>query len=233
MKGPTDRQREVLSYIARYIEENVYPPSIREIADHFGFSVKAAHDHIGALKQKNLLERNGSRSRTLRLSGGLADGLAESEPDSWEGDSDEDNDRDPDDRSTDSGNLVRIPIVGRVAAGFPILAEENRDGTVGIDVSMLKRNRTYFAVEVKGDSMEGAGILNGDTAIIEQQETVANGEIAVVLVDDEVTLKRFFLEGRQVRLQSENPAYAPMIFTEEVRVLGRLSHIFRNYDARY
>jgi repressor LexA len=128
----------------------------------------------------------------------------------------------------ESSQMLEIPLLGSVAAGVPILAEENFDGNILLHHSMLKKNKKYFALKVKGDSMSGAGILEGDTAIIEKQNTVHNGEIAVAVIDEAVTLKRFFRESSRIRLQAENPAYKP-IYSQEVKILGRLSGIIRNY----
>jgi repressor LexA len=201
MKELTERQKDVLSFIAEYLKINSYPPTIREIADHYSISVKGAHDHITALRKKGFLKQIDKRPRTM--------GLTHS-------------------RQEESSELLEIPLLGSVAAGIPILAEENFDGNILLHHSMLKKNRKYFALKVKGDSMSGAGILEGDTAIIEKQNTVRNGEIAVAVLDEAVTLKRFFRESSRVRLQAENPAYKP-IFSQDVKILGRLSGIIRNY----
>jgi repressor LexA len=200
MKELTDRQKQVLSFIANYIKKNSYPPTIREIADHFEISVKGAHDHITALRKKGHLKHIDKRPRTM--------GLTHSRP--------------------EDADLAEIPLLGTVAAGVPILAEENFDGNILFHRSMLKKNRKYFALKVKGDSMSGAGILEGDTAIIEKQNTVHNGEIAVAVIDDAVTLKRFFKESSRIRLQAENPAYKPL-YSQEVKILGKLFTIIRSY----
>jgi len=206
MKELTDRQKQVLSFIANYIKKNSYPPSIREIADHFEISVKGAHDHITALRKKGHLKQADKRPRTM--------GLTHSRP--------------------EDADLVEVPILGTVAAGIPILAEENFDGNILLHRSMLKKHKKYFALKVKGDSMSGAGILEGDTAIIEKQSTVHNGEIAVVVViekdssEEGVTLKRFYKESARIRLQAENPEYKP-IYSQEVKILGRLFTIIRSY----
>ena len=203
MKELTARQKEVLSFITGYIKNHSYPPTIREIADHFSISVKGAYDHITALKRKNCLKQNGKCSRTMELVQDKAD--------------------------EDAGITVKIPIVGTVAAGIPILSEENWEGSVPIHQSALKKNRTYFAVWVRGDSMSGAGILDGDLAIIEKVNVVKNGEIAVVVADEEgVTLKRFYRENSRIRLQAENSTFKP-IFCQDVRILGRLSQTIRYY----
>jgi len=200
MKELTDRQKQVLSFIANYIKKNSYPPTIREIADHFKISVKGAHDHITALRKKGHLRQADKRPRTM--------GLTHSRPEDMD--------------------LMEIPLLGTVAAGVPILAEENSDGNILLHRSMLKKNKKYFALKVKGDSMTGVGILEGDTAIIEKQNTVHNGEIAVAVIDEAVTLKRFFKESSRIRLQAENPAYKP-IYSNDVKILGRLFTIIRSY----
>jgi len=200
MKELTDRQKQVLSFIANYIKKNSYPPTIREIADHFEISVKGAHDHITALRKKGHLRQADKRPRTM--------GLTHSRP--------------------EDADLQEIPILGTVAAGLPVLAEENFDGNILLHRSMLRKNKKYFALKVKGDSMSGVGILEGDTAIIEKQNSVHNGEIAVAVIDEAVTLKRFFKESSRIRLQAENPAYKP-IYSQEVKILGRLFTIIRSY----
>jgi len=202
MKELTKRQKEVLSFIANHINKHSYPPTIREIAEHFSISVKGAYDHIAALKRKNCLKQDGNRSRTMALTETKED--------------------------ENSKMLLKIPVVGTVAAGVPILAEENWEGTLTLHKPSLKKNRVYFAVKVRGDSMQGAGIMDGDMAVIEKQNVAANGEIVVAVVDDAVTLKRFFKESSRIKLQAENPDYRP-IYCQEVRILGRLAQIIRQY----
>ncbi|MDR0589420.1 MAG: transcriptional repressor LexA [Spirochaetaceae bacterium] len=202
MKELTQRQQEVLGFITKYIKNHTYPPTIREIADHFSISVKAAHDHVSAMKKKGCLRNGDNRSRTIELTH-----------------------RDEDDAL---GSVMEIPFLGTVAAGQPILAEEHREGAVIMHRSLLKKNRDYFALRVRGDSMEGAGILDGDTAIIEKAETARNGEIVVALLDDAATLKRFYKEPTRILLQPENPNYSP-IYTRNARILGRLAYTIRSY----
>ena len=201
MKELTERQKEVLTFIAGYINSHSYPPTIREIADNFTISVKGAHDHVTALRRKNCIRQNGKRSRTMELLRPKEENL---------------------------GTLSKIPIVGTVAAGAPILSEENWEGTLTVNQSALKKNRSYFAVKVRGDSMSGAGIMDGDMAVIEKTSTVKNGEIAIAVVDDAFTLKRFYRENTRIKLQAENPAYQP-IYCQDVRIIGRLSQIIRSY----
>jgi repressor LexA len=200
MKELTDRQKEVLSFIRGYTEIHPYPPTIREVADYFSISVKGAHDHIAALKRKEYLKQADKRSRTMEIV-----------------------------RDAGSPGYIEIPILGTVAAGRPILSEQNFDGTLILHPSMLKKGKTYFALRVKGDSMSGVGINDGDTAIIEQQNIFRNGEIAVALMDDEkLTLKRIYRESTRIRLQPENPSYQPT-YSQNVKILGRLAKIIRSY----
>jgi repressor LexA len=202
MKELTKRQKEVLSFIAGYVKKHSYPPTIRDIADYFTMSVKGAYDHVAALRRKNYLKQNDNRSRTMELVHSKVD--------------------------EDLGTTAKIPIVGTVAAGIPILSEENIEGTITLDQSSLKKNRTYFAVRVRGDSMSGAGIMDGDLAIIEKRHVVENGDIAVAVVDEAFTLKRFYKEKNRIRLQAENPKYPP-IYSRDVRLEGRLAQIVRYY----
>jgi repressor LexA len=202
MKELTERQREVLSFIAEYINSHTYPPTIREIAENFFISVKGAHDHVTALKKKGCIKQGDKRSRTMKIV--------------HTGDEDEDD------------AVKNVPLLGTVAAGRPILSEENREGSVCLPMVLMKKGKEYFAVKVRGDSMEGAGIMDGDTAIIEKKNSAINGEIVVAVIDEAATLKRFFKESNRVRLQAENPKYPP-IYSRDVVVLGQLSHIIRSY----
>ena len=201
MKEPTKRQKEVIDFIAGYINAHTYPPTIREVADFFSISVKGAHDHLAALKKKGLLKQGDKRPRTMELV-----------------------------KNREEGDFEEIPVLGTVAAGRPILSVENMDGSIRFDRSMLKNGRKYFALRVRGDSMEDAGIMDGDTAVIEQQEIVRNGEIAVVMLDEAVTLKTFYQESARIRLQPENTRYSPIYCSGDLRILGRLAHIVRSYE---
>ena len=200
MKGPTERQKAVLDFIAAYINIHTYPPTIREVADYFSISIKGASDHLAALRKKGLLKQGDKKYRTLELV-----------------------------RSGDEEDFAEIPILGTVAAGRPILALENMDGSIKMHRTFLSGNAKYFALKVKGDSMESAGIMDGDIAVIQQQNTVRNGEIAVVMLDEAVTLKTFYRESARIRLQPENPKYSPIYCSRDVRILGRLAHILRSY----
>jgi repressor LexA len=203
MKDLTERQREVLTFISNYVKEHTYPPTIREIAEKFAMSVKGAHDHVTALKKKGRLRGEDKRSRTMEV--------VKEEGDEGQAD------------------FVDVPVLGLIAAGNGMMAEEAPDGSVRIPRSELKRGSEYFALKVRGDSMIGAGILDGDTAIIEQRNFADNGDIVVAQVNDETrTIKRYFREKTRIRLQPENDNYKP-IYSRDVLILGRLAKITRSY----
>jgi len=201
MNELTDRQKEVLGYIETFIDENPYPPTIREIASHFSMSVKGAYDHLKALERKGRLRAGGGRSRKIELIGRSARNARQA--------------------------TVELPLLGSVAAGKPIFAEENYESTIHVPEAMVGQSRC-FALRVRGDSMINAGILDGDLAVIEQRQLAEDGEIVVAAIEDAVTLKRFYKEKARVRLEPENPAYSP-IFTQDARILGRLRGIVRTY----
>ena len=199
MKDLTKRQSEVLSFIKIFIDSHKYPPTIREIAHNFEISVKGAYDHVKALEKKDVISCDTNRSRAIEIC------------------------------SSDSDiEILSIPVLGHVAAGQPLMASENFNGHLSMPSNMLKAG-DYFALNIKGDSMINAGILDGDTAIIRQKSTAENGEIIVALIDDAVTLKRFFKEKNRVRLKAENDSYSP-IYTQEIKILGKLVKILRNYE---
>lgn len=201
MKGLTRRQREVVEFIRDFISEHSYPPTIREIAAHFSVSVKAAFDHVKALEKKQVLKSDLNRSRSLEI-------ISE--------------------EFTPIHEAVAIPLLGNVAAGMPLLTEENFDGSLTISAAMLG-NGEFFALRVKGDSMINAGIFDGDYAVIKKNSSASNGDIVVAWVEeDAVTLKRLFKEQNRVRLQAENDAYPP-IYTQDVRIVGTLQLVIRDY----
>ncbi|RKX78286.1 MAG: repressor LexA [Spirochaetes bacterium] len=200
MRAPTSRQTEVLDFLKSFLSGHKYPPTIREVAGHFGISVKGAYDHVKALEKKGLIACDNNRSRAIEIIETPADS---------------------------NNNLVQVPLLGHVAAGMPLFAEENFEGNISMS-AMLVGNGKVFALRVEGESMIGAGIMDGDIAVFSQQAQVENGQIVVAMVDEAVTLKRFYKEKNRVRLQAENPAYPPM-YTADVRILGRLVTIIRPY----
>lgn len=207
MKDLTTRQNDLLSYIRSFLLERKFPPTFREISDHFGMSVRGAYDHLKALEKKGAIRWDKNRSRSLELL----------------------DDPDPAPRVVHPEviQIVQVPILGTVVAGIPLASEENFDGYLPLPAAMV-RNEQYFALRVKGSSMINAGINEGDMAIIRQQSTANNGEIVVAMIDDSITLKRFYKEANRVQLKAENPDFPP-IFTRDVRILGKLAHILRTY----
>jgi repressor LexA len=203
MKELTERQRVVLNFIAHFIDEHSYPPTFRQIADHFKITVKAAYDHVTALKKKQKLRLHDKSSRTMEI---ICNESCDIEQKDFED----------------------IPILGEVAAGPRILSEENYLGSLRVHRSMLKNQRRYFALIVRGNSMTGAGVMDGDTVIIEKAETAKNGDIVVAMINDGYTLKRFFRRNKNIKLQSENPAYYP-IYCNDVRIVGQLACVIRSY----
>lgn len=200
MKGLTQRQIEMLNFLKEFISVHKYPPTIREISAHFNIAVKAAHDHVHALVKKGVIRCDNNRSRAIEI---LVD--TEEEPKS-----------------------VEIPLLGRVAAGRPLLAEANWEGTILVSRDLASPG-DHFAVQVKGDSMIEAGIMDGDIALIRQQRTANNGDIVVAMIDDEsFTLKRFFKEDYRVRLEPANKTYS-VIWVKEVTILGKLRGLIRQY----
>jgi repressor LexA len=203
MKGITDRQQQVLDYIVDYTEENSYPPTVRDISEHFGISLRAIQDHIAALQKKGYLSQREKKARSLKV----LVGAKEKEPELYVG---------------------RVPMLGTVAAGKPLLCEENLDGYVNLTEPFVRPGKSYFALRVRGESMINAGILDGDLAVVEQASTAADGQIIVAVIDNSITLKRYYKEAERVRLQPENPNFSA-IYCTDVRIVGILSNIVRTY----
>jgi repressor LexA len=201
MKGLTNRQHEVLEFIKSYIVSHKYPPTIREVAEFFKISVKGSYDHIKALEKKKYIKCNVNRSRAIEVIF---------------------------DDENGNGKVVQVPVLGNVAAGKPLFAEENFDGVVKVPEQEIGKGK-HFALNIKGDSMQDAGIMNGDIAVINYQNYADNGDIIVAVIDEAVTLKRFFKEKNRVMLKAENKAYPP-IYSQDIRILGKLSYLIRKYD---
>ena len=205
-KGLTERQQTVLEAIRRWIRQRGYPPTIRELGKQLGIkSLRGVTTHLDAIAKKGFLKRE-PRARSISL------------PDIME----------PLERA------LRVPVVGRIRAGEPVLAQEHLEGHVVIDGSWVRQRASaqHFALKVRGDSMVNAGILDGDHVIVRQQSTAQNGEIVVALLGDEATVKRFFKEGERIRLQPEHPTMAPITATkrEGLAILGKVVAVFRHVD---
>ncbi len=199
MQGLTERQQQVLHYIRQSINERGYPPTLREIGAHMGIrSTNGVNDHLRALERKGYLTREDMKSRALRPldDGSSARGLSSA------------NGMAANDQEAD---IIEVPVVGRIAAGLPILAEEHMLDTVRIDRTMLRGGREVFGLRVTGDSMIEAGIFSGDYIFVRKQLTAQRGDIVVALIGDEATVKYFFPEKDYVRFQPANAAMAPIL----------------------
>ncbi len=224
----TARQREVLDFIRHFTAQAGYPPTVREIGAHFGFVPRSVFDHLKALERKGYLRRVASKSRSLQIldpSAGPTLGA-------------------PGSRSAGLGAALRprpsalgpsayreLPILGRVAAGEPLLAEENVEGTFTISRDWVDGDEA-FLLKVQGESMVGAHILPGDYALVRRQDTAENGEIVVALVNDEATIKRVFFKKDVVVLQPENPAMAPIQIKKgekSFQIIGKVVGIVRRF----
>jgi repressor LexA len=224
--GLTDRQLEVLRFIATEIEERGYPPTIREIGEALDIaSTNGVNDHLKALEKKGYLQRDPAKSRALiptsRARDVLGPGTGADNVVSLAARRD----------SGRASRLVEIPIVGRVAAGQPILAHEQVEGTVQVDSFFLGTSKKVYALRVQGDSMIGDGILSGDYIFVKKQLQADDGEIVVALIDDEATVKRVYFEGDRVRFQPSNPRMAPIYVRREdfrsTMILGLVVGVYR------
>ena len=202
-KQLTSRQQEVFDYIKAQTTEFRRPPTVREIANRFNISsTNGVRSILAALIKKGYISRSPRTSRGLEIL--------------------------QDDSPTLDSSLAEIPIVGRVAAGEPILAVQNLEGTITVDRDFIARRKDVFALRVKGDSMINAGIFDGDKIIVKKQNTANNGDIVVAMLEDEATVKRFFKENGHFRLQPENDEFEPII-TNEVAILGKVVSLVRYY----
>jgi repressor LexA len=204
MKPLTDRQQAVLAFVEEFCRRQGYPPTVREVAAHFGIQPRAATDHLAALKRKGYLHREPGLSRGLSLAG----------------------------RSL--GPVVEVPLVGRIAAGQPLLASETVEETLPLPHSWV-RGEEVFLLKVTGESMAPL-ILPDDLVMVRVQSRVARGEIAVVLVDEEATLKRVYEEAGGLVLKGDNPDFTPLRFSPaeaaDVQILGRVVGVYRNLEGK-
>ena len=201
----TDRQREILSFIHRHVAERGYPPSVREIGEAVGLSSPSTvHSHLRGLQERGYLRTDPTKPRTIELR--------------W----------DPESGAQAERHRVRnVPLVGRIAAGAPMLAAENVEEVFPLPEELVG-DGTLFMLSVKGDSMIRAGILDGDYVVVRQQPTARHGEIVAALIDgEEATVKRFGQKGDKIVLMPENPALLPKEYSEGVEILGRVVSVLR------
>ena len=218
----TERQEKILSFIKKSIQEQGYPPTIREIGEHFGIrSTNGVNDHLKALERKGYLMRGELKSRALSvIDGGRAQAPRFSRGGRREL------------SAVGEGEVVEIPVVGKVAAGAPILAQENITDHVRIDSMLLgDGGRKVFALRVAGDSMIGDGILDGDYIFVRKQLQASAGEIVVAMIEDEATVKRFYPEGDRIRFQPSNPRLKPIYVSRddfrETQIIGVVVGVYR------
>ena len=208
-KELTDRQKSIYEFIENFVQIHGYPPTLREIGKEFEIaSTFGVKRHIDALVKKGYLIVEGSASRAISLV-------------------------DPAEKAEEENlNVYSIPLVGRVAAGFPILAEQNIEGKLAIDHNLFSVKPDAFALKVRGDSMINAGIVEGDVVIISPQTNARNGEIIVAMLADEATLKRFIVKGGEYYLMPENDNY-PLISVknrEDFTIIGVVKGVYRFYN---
>lgn len=226
MQGLTERQRQILDFISQRIQEQGYPPTIREIGEEMGIrSTNGVNDHLKALERKGFLVREGLKSRALRPVMEPADGAPEEGPA-------EPNKVVATIVPTDS-ELVSIPVLGRVAAGSPILADEHVETTVQIDSFFLGNRKAdkVFALRVSGESMIEAGIFDGDYIFVRKQIEARPGDIVVAMIDGEATVKRYQPAGDVIKLIPENRTMQPIVVRKQdfrsTAILGIVCGVYR------
>ena len=199
----TAKQEEILNYIKNEILERGFPPAVREICQAVGLkSTSSVHSHLESLEKNGYIRRDPTKPRAIEI---LDDSF-----------------------QMVRREMVNVPVVGTVAAGQPILAEQNIDSYYPIPAEFMPNEQT-FILKVKGDSMVNAGILNGDSVVVKQQSTAHNGEIVVALVEDSATVKTFYKEDGHIRLQPENDTMDPII-VDDCQILGKVFGVFHFFS---
>jgi repressor LexA len=204
----TKRQQEIWEFLAEYVDAHGYPPTVREIGEQVGLaSPSTVHAHLANLERAGLIKRDPTKPRALELTG-------REKPTAGE-----------------AGEMHSLPLLGQIAAGGPLFAEQNVDAYISVP-EPLSRGGEEFLLRVRGDSMIGAGILEGDYVVVRRQQDARNGDIVVALVGDdesadEATGKRFFRDKGEIRLEPENEAYEP-IRAAHVDILGKVIGVFRS-----
>jgi repressor LexA len=225
MQGLTERQRQILDFISKRIEEQGYPPTIREIGEEMGIrSTNGVNDHLKALERKGYLKREGLKSRALRPVNSESE--AQILPLRGHGNV-------VDAVLPASGDIISVPVLGRVAAGSPILAEENVQATVQVDSFLLggARGAKVFALRVSGDSMIDAGILDGDYIFVRKQLEARPYDIVVAMIDGEATVKRYMPKGDVIEFVPENSTMQPIVVRKSdfrsTSILGIVCGVYR------
>ena len=207
----TERQREIYEFVVEYVDEHGYPPTVREIGDAVGLaSPSTVHAHLANLERLGYLRRDPTKPRALELVG---------------------RERPAAEVVGEAGRVRVLPLVGQIAAGGPLLAEQNVEDHLAVPEPLASPTGEEFLLRVRGESMIEAGILPGDYVVVRRQQTAQNGEIVVALAGedeaaDEATVKRFFRESGRIRLQPENQAMEPL-YPDHIQILGRVTGVFR------
>ena len=204
------REKAILKFIEKQVNENGYPPSVREIGKAVGLkSTATVHGYLAKLSEKGYIKKEDQKGRTLKLlKGGLLEGQQAISKPVYSG-----------------KELVEVPVIGKITAGEPILAVENITDTFPIPIDFVG-NSESFMLTVRGESMIEAGILNGDYILVKKQNTANNGQIVVALIGDEATVKTFYKEKDHIRLQPENSTMEPII-VPTCEILGKVAGVFR------
>jgi repressor LexA len=215
MRPPlTARQREVLEFIRQFGARVGYPPTVREIGAHFGFVPRSIFDHLKALERKGYLRREASKSRSLQILEPLPTPPSPAAP-----------------AARHPLPFRELPILGRVAAGAPLLSEQNLEGTAVVPAEWVNGDEAFLLI-VQGESMIGAHICPGDRALVRRQATAEHGDIVVALLDDEATIKRILFKPDGIVLQPENPTMAPILVKKgekHFQILGKVVGIMRKF----
>ena len=201
MKMLTAKQQNVFDFIREQVHRMGFPPSVREIAQSFGISTRAAYDHLRAIEKKGYIRRDPMKPRAIEILGNKGRDMINSDA------------------------VAFVPLVGRVAAGVPILADENVEDHLAFPATMVQSGN-IFALEVRGDSMIGDGIMDGDYVLVREQQIAEPGETVVALLGEEATVKRFYREKNRVRLEPANPTMGPII-SDDVSIVGKVVGVFR------
>ena len=210
------RQVAIYQFIRAYTDEHGYPPSVREIGSAVGLaSPSTVHMHLKVLEEHGLIKRDSKKPRTIEVT---ADRTASQQDEGAQPLARVDQDV--------NENVIRLPLVGRVAAGVPILAEQNVEETLALPTSVVG-DASSFVLRVRGNSMINAGIFDGDYIVVKEQHDAHDGEIVVALLDDSATVKTFYREPGRVRLQPENDTMEPIYVTNPV-ILGRVTALIRS-----
>ena len=195
-----DKQLLIYEFLKDFTSQKGYPPTVREICKAVGLkSTSSVHGHLKQLEKEGLIKRDPTKPRALEI----VDSVVKKE-------------------------MINVPIIGRVTAGLPILANENIEDSFPLPLDYVKHNNDLFMLKISGSSMIKAGIIDGDFAIIERTQTASNGDKIVALIENEATLKTFYRENDHIRLQPENDEMEPII-VDNCSILGKLIGIYRTY----